>query len=257
MWSEKHESEQMGLVGPGGRRGIGFGVNIGVQQGGSCTGLINQQDRSMQGIGADRCIMKGIRTMRNDGNTKKMLNRLCGPQKEQRRIVEKRSFGKSKIQELERKLGIRYSAGSNKGISSFESEQGLAEIYQFHVQRACIQLFGPTFWLELKSNAFLQGDQANSQSYQSKVLCQNGTINERSTDLVIGKETTRVRHGSDNSIHEGVGLENVDIQIQSNINQRLSIPWLEVEYLFEDNTHSSGQEKVIDVKDEKMIRDYD
>ncbi|KAA6323736.1 MAG: hypothetical protein EZS28_054280, partial [Streblomastix strix] len=38
----------MGLAGPGGRRGAGFGVSIGVQQRGGGAGLINQKNRSMQ-----------------------------------------------------------------------------------------------------------------------------------------------------------------------------------------------------------------
>ncbi|KAA6371228.1 MAG: hypothetical protein EZS28_033246 [Streblomastix strix] len=75
--------------------------------------------------------------------------------------------------------------------------------------------------------------------------------------LIIGKETIREQHCSENSIHEGAEQEDVAIQIQGNTNYRLSIPWFELEYLFDDNTHSSGQEKVIEIKDEKMVRDYD
>ncbi|KAA6366304.1 MAG: hypothetical protein EZS28_038169 [Streblomastix strix] len=115
----------------------------------------------------------------------------------------------------------------------------LAEKHQFHVQRACVPLNGLTFCLELKINVFLQGDQANSQSDQSEVLRQSGIINGRSTDGIIGKETIRVQYSSVNSIHEGAGKEYIAIQIQSNTNERLSIPWFELEYLFDDNSHSS------------------
>ncbi|KAA6392584.1 MAG: hypothetical protein EZS28_011891 [Streblomastix strix] len=135
--------------------------------------------------------------------------------------------------------------------------EDFAETYQYFVHGLYIPLYGPTIWLELKTNAFLQGDQANRQNDQSEVLRQRAKINRRSIDLIIGKEPTRVRHSSDNSIHEGAAQNVVAIQIQSNTNVNVSIPWLDVEYLFEDNTYSSVQEKVIEIKYEKMVRDYD
>ncbi|KAA6365746.1 MAG: hypothetical protein EZS28_038728, partial [Streblomastix strix] len=221
----------MGLAGHNGRRGTGFGVSIGVKCGGGGTGLINHYDRCMQGNLRGQMRYETVRTKRNDGNAKQ---------------INKNSYKDNQTK------GLCYLAGSSEGISSFERERGLEEIYQFHVQRACVPLCKPTFWLELMTNAFLQGDQANSQSDWSKVLRQSGTINGLCTDLIIGKETIREQHCSENSIHEGAEQEDVAIQIQGNTNYRLPIPWLEVEYLFEDNTHSSGQEKVIEIKDEKM-----
>ncbi|KAA6392105.1 MAG: hypothetical protein EZS28_012366, partial [Streblomastix strix] len=60
-----------------------------------------------------------------------------------------------------------------------------------------------------------------------------------------------------NLIHEGADMEDVISQMQGNTNEGLSIPWLEVEDLYDGSQHSRGQEKVIEIEVEKMVKDYD
>ncbi|KAA6360051.1 MAG: hypothetical protein EZS28_044421, partial [Streblomastix strix] len=70
-------------------------------------------------------------------------------------------------------------------------------------------------------------------------------------------ETTGRRYGLNNLIHDGAGLEDVTSQVQGNTNEGLPIPWLEVENLYDGSMHPTGQEKIIKIKIEKMVRNYD
>ncbi|KAA6380397.1 MAG: hypothetical protein EZS28_024074, partial [Streblomastix strix] len=88
---------------------------------------------------------------------------------------------------------------------------------------------------------------------QGEVQRESGTIHGRLADLIIGKETTGMRYALDNLIHEGAGMEDVISQIQDNTNERLSIPWLEVEDLYDGSMHSSGLGTVIEIEIEKMV----
>ncbi|KAA6372320.1 MAG: hypothetical protein EZS28_032152, partial [Streblomastix strix] len=149
---------------------------------------------------------------------------------------------------------LHYSTGSGKGLSSFESERGLTEVHGIQVQRKRVLLRRLTFWLESESIAILYDNEINSQGNQGEVQRESGTIHGRPTDLIIGKETTGMRYGLDNLIHKGAGLEDVISQVQGNINEGLSIPWLEVENLYDGSMHPIVQEMIIEIEIEKMVR---
>ncbi|KAA6387436.1 MAG: hypothetical protein EZS28_017038, partial [Streblomastix strix] len=84
----------MVLAGRGGRRGTGFGVSIGVKQGGGGTGLNNHYDRCMQGNLRGQMRYETVRTKRNEGNAKEMLDQLYGQQNGQRRAAGEKKFWK-------------------------------------------------------------------------------------------------------------------------------------------------------------------
>ncbi|KAA6355848.1 MAG: hypothetical protein EZS28_048625 [Streblomastix strix] len=136
--------------------------------------------------------------------------------------------------------GLCYSTGSGKGLSSLESERGLTEVYGIQVQRESVLQRWPIFWLELESITILQNYEINSQSNQGEIYRESGTIHGRPADLIIRKEITGMRYSLDNLIHEGAGLED-----------------LEVENLYDGSMHPTGQEKVVETEVEKMVRDYD
>ncbi|KAA6322768.1 MAG: hypothetical protein EZS28_054397, partial [Streblomastix strix] len=135
--------------------------------------------------------------------------------------------------------GLCYSTGSGEGISPFESERGLAEVHGIQVQMEGVLLCVATFWLEPESTTILQSNEVNIQGNQGEIQSESGTIHGRPTDLIIGKQTTGARYGLDNLIHEGAGMED------------------EVEDLYDGSMHPTGQEKVIEIEVEKMVRDYD
>ncbi|KAA6395790.1 MAG: hypothetical protein EZS28_008685 [Streblomastix strix] len=96
-----------------------------------------------------------------------------------------------------------------------------------------------------------------SESNHGEVQRESGIINGRPTDLIVGKEIAGIRYSLDYLIHEGARLEDVISQIQGNINEGLSIPWLEMEDLNDGSMHSSGQVKIIEIKVEKIVRVFD
>ncbi|KAA6372391.1 MAG: hypothetical protein EZS28_032079, partial [Streblomastix strix] len=128
--------------------------------------------------------------------------------------------------------GLRYSTGSEEGILSLQSERELMEVHEIQVQGESILLCGPTIWLEPESITNLQSNEVNR------------------------KEITGMRCRLDNLTHEGARLEDVISQMQGSTNERLSIPWLEVEDLYDGSMHWTGQEKAIYIDVEKMDRDY-
>ncbi|KAA6377406.1 MAG: hypothetical protein EZS28_027066 [Streblomastix strix] len=85
--------------------------------------------------------------------------------------------------------GQRYLTGTGEGLSSFESERGLAVVQGIHVQKESVLLCGPTFCLDPESTAIQQSNDVNNQGNQGEVQRESGTIHGRPTDLIIGKET--------------------------------------------------------------------
>ncbi|KAA6368128.1 MAG: hypothetical protein EZS28_036346 [Streblomastix strix] len=137
-------------------------------------------------------------------------------------------------------------------MSSLVSELRLTEDHGTQVQRESILLRGPTFRLEPESISVLQSNEVNSQSNQGDVQRESDTLRGRPTDLIIGTETTGMRYGLDNLIHEGARMGDIINQMQDNTNEGLSIPWLEVE-----NLQDVRRVELSDTTDNGCVSTYD
>ncbi|KAA6373630.1 MAG: hypothetical protein EZS28_030841 [Streblomastix strix] len=223
--------------------------------------------------------MEGASAMWKYGDAKEGLDRLYGRKREQGGIVGEEKFWEElkveiiegivkerRIEEINRfSTSYMVPKAGNKWRKILDCSRLNRATADQHFQmedvitvRQTIKQGNYVTQLDLeKSIAILLSNEVNIQSVQEEIQCKSSTTHGRPIDLITEKEITGERYGLDNLIHEGAGLEDITCQMQGYNNERVSIPWLQFEDLYNGNMHSSGKEKVIEIETEKMVRDYD
>ncbi|KAA6370931.1 MAG: hypothetical protein EZS28_033539, partial [Streblomastix strix] len=170
----------MGFAGPGDRQGTGFEACIGVQQEKGGNGLINQQNSRMENnwrgqTGRDRS-QGDVEIVGEEKFWEELQMEIRQGIVREKSIEEIIHFNpfyvvpKTGNKWYSQTQRLPYSTRSEEGSTSFDSERELTDVHEILVLRENVLRCGPTFWLELKSFAILQGNEVNSESNYGGVL---------------------------------------------------------------------------------------